>query len=87
MKLATCSLVLCLVLGPFAAGFASGSFRCGGHIVEMGMSLDKVREYCGAPTRETGDRWIYDRGSEELIVIIHVEPDNTVGAIEEKRRE
>lgn len=87
MQVATCFLALFLVLGPFSSAFASGSFRCGSHIVETGMSLDKVREYCGEPTTQSGDRWIYDRGAEELVIVIHVQPDNTVGAIEEKRRE
>lgn len=64
---------------------ASGSdgFRCGGQIIEQGMSLNKVREYCGPPTQDAGDRWIYNRGPEQFTIIIHVQPDNTVGQIDQ----
>ena len=63
------------------------SFRCANGIVEDGMPMTKVQELCGAPTQQTGDRWIYNRGPEKFTIIIHVEPDNTVGMIEEKAPE
>lgn len=63
------------------------SFRCGGQLVEMGMSLKKVQEYCGTPTEQTGDRWIYRRGPDQFTIVIHVQPDNTVGLIEEEPAE
>ena len=59
-------------------------FRCGSHIIDNGMALERVQEYCGEPTRQTDDRWIYDRGPDKFTVIIHVQPDNTVGLIEER---
>ena len=98
MRNATRSLALCLTLGTLvgAPTLASAdddsmmpatgtdSFRCGDDLVENGMSLKKVQEICGAPTQQFGDRWIYDRGPDKFAIIIHIEPDNTVGMIEEK---
>ena len=51
------------------------------------MPLAKVQELCGAPTQQLGDRWSYDRGPDKFAIIIHIEPDNTVGMIEEKAPE
>ncbi len=85
-RAAICGAALSLSLGlPWPAS-ASEEFRCGSHLVEAGMSLEKVREYCGEPTEQSADRWIYDRGSTHLLVVLHIEPDNTVGLIEAKPR-
>ena len=48
---------------------ATGSMRCGGRIVDQGMTKDEVIQLCGAPTvRKEGDSyWFYDGGSEILI--------------------
>lgn len=64
---------------------ASGtdSFRCSGQIIEVGASMNKVLENCGPPTQDLGDRWIYNRGSDQFTIIVHVQPDNTVGQIEQ----
>jgi hypothetical protein len=70
-------------LMPVPASQTAG-FRCGGQIIDVGMSLNKVQEYCGPPTENTGDRWIYNRGPDQFTIIIHVQPDNTVGMIEEQ---
>lgn len=93
------SLALCLTLGALlpALAFAdddstmsptgTDSFRCGNGLVEDGMPLAKVQELCGAPTQQLADRWIYDRGPDKFVIIIHIEQDNTVGMIEEKAPE
>ena len=90
-------LLLTLALGALLPSLAAAddsnmmpatgtdSFRCGSHLVENGMSLAKVQEYCGTPTRQTPDRWFYDRGPDKFRIIIHVQPDNTVGMIEEEQ--
>ena len=84
MRIATIFLGLGLMLGPASYAVADGDFVCDGHIIESGMSLSQVQEYCGPPTSQTADRWIYDRGPDLLIEVIHVEADNTVGDIEEQ---
>ncbi len=91
------SLLLSLALGALLPALAAAddsnmmpatgtdSFRCGSHLVENGMTLAKVQEYCGVPTQQTSDRWFYDRGPDKFRIIIHVQPDNTVGMIEEQQ--
>ena len=86
MRIATCFLALGFVLGSSSA-LASDSFTCGEKIVETGMSLSKVRELCGDPTAQSGDRWIYDRGPDELVIVLHIAPDDTVSYIEAQPRE
>lgn len=81
------SLSLVVALGPVSPALASDNFRCGAEIIESGMSVDKVKALCGPPTEDTGDRLIYDRGPEELIMVVHIEPDNTVGDIEARSHE
>ncbi len=99
MRTIHCSLALNLALSALLPALAladdgnmmpttgTDSFRCGSHLVEMGMKLEKVQEYCGEPTRQTGDRWIYERGPDKFTIIIHLQPDNTVGMIEEQPAE
>ncbi|MGI9342030.1 MAG: DUF2845 domain-containing protein [Gammaproteobacteria bacterium] len=45
--------------------FATGSMRCGTHIVNaggrQGMSMYEVLKKCGEPTERFGNTWIYDR--------------------------
>ena len=84
MRIAPGLLALGLVLGPSSYALADGDFVCDGHIIEEGMSLSQVKDYCGPPTDQSGDRWTYDRGPDELIKIIHVAPDGTVSSIEEQ---
>ena len=49
--------------------FATGTLRCGGHLVDQGMTKDDVMQHCGSPTvRKEGDNyWFYDRGSSTLV--------------------
>lgn len=69
-------------LMPMPASQSAG-FRCSGQIIDVGMSMNKVLENCGPPTQDLGDRWIYNRGPDQFTIIIHVQPDNTVGQIEQ----
>jgi len=45
--------------------FASGSMRCGTHIVTGGQRHGpgkyEVLKKCGEPTQRNGDTWIYDK--------------------------
>jgi hypothetical protein len=86
MRMTTC-LLAGLALGAASMARASEDFTCNGHIIEEGMDLDVVQSYCGPPRDQSGDRWIYDRGPDELLIILHVQPDNTVGDIESRSRE
>ncbi len=53
--------------------FASGSMRCGSHIVSAGQRHGpgkyEVLKKCGEPTERNGDTWIYDRGSKQYVVM------------------
>ncbi len=53
--------------------FASGSMRCGSHIVSAGQRHGpgkyEVLKKCGEPTERNGDTWIYDRGSKKYVVM------------------
>ena len=53
--------------------FASGSMRCGSHIVSAGQRHGpgkyEVLKKCGEPTVRNGDTWIYDRGSKQYVVM------------------
>jgi hypothetical protein len=62
---------------------ADDSFRCGTHIIDVGDQREEVLEHCGQPTTEEGWTWTYDRGPEEMRVLVHFEADGTVGRIEE----
>lgn len=54
------------------AAFAEGSLRCGTHLVEQGMSREKVRERCGDPdgVQQSGRVWIYDTGRNEFLHVV-----------------
>ena len=84
MRITTGLLALGLAVGPSSYAFADGDFICDGHIIEEGMSTSQVKEFCGPPTDETGDRWTYDRGPDELIIVLHIGGDDTVSDIEEQ---
>jgi len=62
---------------------ADDSFRCGSHIIDVGDPREDVLEYCGKPTIEEGWTWTYERGSEELRMVIHFDADGTVARIHE----
>jgi hypothetical protein len=51
------------------SAFATGSLRCGGQIVDQGMTKNEVIGACGEPTdRKEGDTyWFYDLGSDTLV--------------------
>ena len=54
---------------------ADGSFYCGEHIIENGMQKAVVAEYCGQPTTEEDGHWIYDRGEEMFLIVVHFDGD------------
>jgi hypothetical protein len=47
--------------------FASGSMRCGTHIISSGQrnntGMYEVLKKCGEPSERFGNTWIYKRGS------------------------
>lgn len=60
------------------------TFRCGGHIIEVGSSTKAtVEEHCGKPTFQSYDQWTYDRGSSQFTITLHFEADGTVNRITE----
>ncbi len=66
------SAIVLLTLMPEPV-FASGSMRCGSHIVSAGQRHGpgkyEVLKKCGEPTVRNGDTWIYDRGSKQYVVM------------------
>ena len=70
-----------LVLAISSAN-ADDRFECGQHMIHIGDERSEVLEHCGKPTTEEGWTWTYDRGSEEMRVLVHFEADGTVGRIE-----
>jgi hypothetical protein len=70
------------------AGAASGddNFTCGEHIIESGFQKAIVLEYCGEPTERGDSEWIYDRGDERFLVVVHFDGD-IVSLIEEVPRQ
>lgn len=81
MKSACAILAAALVVGSSSA-WSSEAFRCGGHIISDGDKKVKVLEHCGEPTRKDDNHWIYDRGLEKLMVVVHFDQD-VVSLIEE----
>jgi len=79
--LASLSLLTGLVLASTAA--LGDSFYCGTHIIEEGDSKVKVEEYCGQPTSQSYDQWVYDRGENKFTITLHFGADGTVDQIEE----
>ena len=70
MIVASTFILLTLMPEPV---FASGSMRCGSHIVSAGQRHGpgkyEVLKKCGEPTVRNGDTWIYDRGSKQYAVM------------------
>jgi hypothetical protein len=60
----TAIVLSALTLEP---AFASGSMRCGTHIISAsgrtGTGMYEVLKKCGEPTERFGNTWIYKRGS------------------------
>jgi hypothetical protein len=56
-----------LLIAVSASG--TGSMRCGGRLVDQGMTKDEVIQHCGEPTvRKEGDNyWFYEQGSRNLV--------------------
>lgn len=79
--LASLSLLTGLVLASTAA--LGGSFYCGAHIIEEGDSKAKVEEYCGQPTSQSDDRWVYDRGEDKFTITLYFDAEGNVDQIEE----
>jgi len=79
--LASLSLLTGLVLASTAA--LGDSFYCGMHIIEEGDSKAKVEKYCGQPTSQSNDHWVYDRGEEKFTITLHFDAEGNVDQIEE----
>ncbi len=54
MRVSMCR-VLALIVGSqlAATAIADGPFRCGSKIIDVGMTLGEVLEYCGEPNSKT----------------------------------
>ncbi len=59
---------------------ASGSMRCGTHIISSGSrsgtGMYEVLKKCGEPTERYGNTWIYVKGSSKRVVTF-----NTAGEV------
>jgi len=53
--------------------FASGSMRCGSHLVSAGQRHGpgkyEVLKKCGEPTQRNGNTWIYEKSSKTYYAI------------------
>lgn len=70
-------LLSVLALEPAAA---SGSMRCGSHIISAGQrngpGMYEVLKKCGEPTDRFGNTWVYEKGGSKRTVHF-----NTAGAV------
>lgn len=64
-KLSWVTAALLLMVLAFEPAFASGSMRCGTHVVSPagrhGPGKYEVLKKCGEPTARVGDTWIYEK--------------------------
>ncbi len=79
-NLARLGLLTGLILASTAA--LGGNFYCGQHIIKRGDSKARVAEKCGAPTSQSSDQWIYNRGRTQFTITLHFRADGTVNRIE-----
>jgi hypothetical protein len=81
--LITCSAILIGTVLSLPA--SADTFRCGGTIIEAGMSQDEVLEHCGSPderNQQTHNYWVYHRGSGQLNVSVYFYANGNVERIE-----
>lgn len=68
------SIIAALFLSALALepAFASGSMRCGTHIISAGgrsgTGMYEVLKKCGEPTERFGNTWIYQKGNAKRTV-------------------
>ena len=66
------SIALLAALAPSSA-FASGSMRCGSHLVAAGQRHGplkyEVLKKCGEPANRLGNTWVYEKGSKTYTAI------------------
>jgi hypothetical protein len=74
----TMAILLVTLLFPVFAPQPALAFYCGGHLVEVGDSVENLYGNCGAPSlkltpRETGgETWFYNQGSSQFVTKITV---------------
>ena len=65
--------------------FASGSMRCGSHIISAGQrsgpGMYEVLKKCGEPTDRFGNTWIYEQSGGARRTV-HFDSDGSVARIE-----
>jgi len=66
------SAALLVLLGISTAALATGTMRCSGHIIDQGMTKEKIVEHCGQPTstNPANSYWYYDHGYAILVTRI-----------------
>jgi hypothetical protein len=81
LLIVTAIVLSALTLEP---AVASGSMRCGTHIISAGgragTGMYEVLKKCGEPAERFGNTWVYQRGSAEYTV--HFNPAGEVSRIE-----
>ena len=64
------SFALLAILAPDTA-YASGSMRCGTHLITAGQRHGPMRyevlKKCGEPTERLGYTWVYEKGSKTYV--------------------
>lgn len=72
------AILLVTLLFPVFAPQPALAFYCGGHLVEVGDSVENLYGNCGAPSlkltpRETGgETWFYNQGSSQFVTKITI---------------
>ena len=86
MKISANVLLATVALtATFAA--RADTFYCGEKLIDEGMEQNLVLQYCGEPSSRFGNHWVYDRGPEEMDMLVDFEADGTVGQIETEMSE
>jgi hypothetical protein len=74
----TMAVLLVAFLLPVVAPQPALAFYCGGKLVEVGDSVERLYQNCGAPSlkltpRETGgETWFYNQGSSQFVTKITI---------------
>jgi len=78
-----------LMLGLLAALVVKAeTFRCGGKIIEQGMSQDEVVQYCGQPDATDNQvriSWTYNNQPGGVDIVVYFYTNGDVEAIESSR--
>jgi hypothetical protein len=84
----TLAVLLATLLLPVFGARPALAFYCGGHLVQVGDTMESLYENCGPPTlkltprEEGGETWFYSEGPSQFVIKINIF-DGKITAIEE----